>query len=125
MLTRAMKTPAQVSLKLHLEKGPAADAVLVSYEVAPAAKDAVVNIALVERGLVSRVLKGENAGRTLRHENVVRVFKTVPLSAEGKGQVNLQIPSFVARDKVAVIVFFQNPVTMRILAANGEDLGLK
>src|SRR5947207_1420863 len=55
----------------------------VDYACARPPDDAVINFALVERNLVSHVTAGENDGRTLAHDNIVREFKTVDLNGQG------------------------------------------
>lgn len=48
--------------------------------------------AIVQSGLESAIARGENAGKTLRHDHVVRVWRSMGAVAPG---------SFVARDEVA------------------------
>jgi len=66
----------------------------------------VLRLALVEHALVSRVLRGENAGRTLEHENVVRSFVSVPLGA-ADGTATLTVPVGVDRARAEVIGYVQ------------------
>ena len=66
-----------------------------------------VRVALVERALVSRVTGGENAGKTLPHENVVRAFTSVPLRA-ADGAATLTVPPAVDRSKAEIIAFIQS-----------------
>jgi hypothetical protein len=76
----------------------------------------------VERGLVSVVTRGENKGKTLRHDNVVRTFETVPVPAEGAGSVAVSVPHGVKRSNASVILFVQDPKTMTIAGAAEKDL---
>ncbi len=122
VLTKAMQTPAKANVTLKLKPGKKSDAFIAEYSVTGAPADALVHIALVERGLVSKVSKGENAGRTLRHENVVRVFRTLPVGAQGTGETELKIPSGLVRKNLAVIAYVQEPQTLTILGAEGVDL---
>ena len=48
-----------------------------------------LNAALLGLGIVSRVERGENAGTTLRHDFVVLVFASAPLSSLGGASVTL------------------------------------
>ena len=121
-LTKAMKTPARAAVVLRLQPAKAPDALLVDYKVAGAPANALVHIALVERGVMSKVLKGENAGRALRHENVVRIFKTVPLGAQAEGEVELKLPSTFVRRNLSVIGYVQDPTTLAIVGAEGAEL---
>jgi hypothetical protein len=77
--------------------------------------------AIVERGLTTKVGKGENGGKTLQHENVVRLFKRYDLK-EMKGKVDMG----AFRDEqgrplgknFSLIAFIQDKVTMEIVGAN-------
>ena len=80
-------------------------------------------MALVERDLVTDVPRGENAGRRLAHENVVRAFERVGIASDGQGEVRLQLPEGVQVGKASVIGYVQDQRSMRILGALGVDLG--
>ena len=81
----------------------------------------MVNIALVERGLSTEVTAGENAGRTLHHDNVVREFQTMPLT-QAASQVKIPLDKISDISQASVIVYVQNPQTMLIEAAKQLDL---
>jgi hypothetical protein len=69
------------------------------------AGDGEVHAALLGAGISSPVHAGENAGRTLRHDFVVLVLKSVPLTA-GAAELSLprSIDKSVARQALAVWV---------------------
>ncbi|MDB5330361.1 MAG: hypothetical protein JWP03_1512 [Phycisphaerales bacterium] len=90
------------------------DSVRVSFQVTQAPARAVLNVAIVEQGLETKVLRGENAGRTLKHAGVVRVFQTVDLAADGKGTLDLKIPPAVVRKNATIIAFMQTPNDMAV-----------
>ena len=117
----ALKLPGKTKLKLSQEKADAG-AVVVSYEASPVPEGAVVNVAVVERGLVSRATRGENAGRTLRHENVVRAFRTMRLDESGKGSVELKAPADLVRKNASVIAYVQEAGAGTVLGAGAVDL---
>ena len=117
----ALKRPAKTTLKLSQEKVDAG-AVTLSYETSAAPKGAVVNVAVVERGLVSKAPRGENEGQTLRHENVVRVFRTVRLDESGKGSVELKVPADVVRKNASTIAYVQEGGAGAVLGAGAVDL---
>lgn len=73
----------------------------ISYSITDLASSLNLNIAIVERNVENYVPKGENRGRTLKHDNVVRIFKTIP--AESSGQVKLTLPKFTTSDKMVVL----------------------
>lgn len=64
-----------------------------------------VVVAIVERGLTSQVRRGENAGRTLAHDNVVRAFKV--FAAEAKGPKMIELPRDVNAENASVVVLAQ------------------
>ena len=83
--------------------------------------DAVLHFALVESGLESRVTSGENQGRTLKHANVVREFKTVALS-QNDGSVVFKKPAQDNIQNFSIIAYLQDKATMRVLAAEKVDV---
>ncbi len=123
-LTNAMKTPAKANVTLKLKPGKTSDAFIAEYGVKGAPPNALVHLALVERGIVNKVPKGENAGRTLRHENVVRVFQTSPVGPQAAGEMELKIPNGLVRKNLSVIAYVQDPQTLAIAGAEGADLAI-
>jgi hypothetical protein len=119
----ALKRREQVHIKLRQGKPKAPASVALSYQIAGVAPGVVLNVALVECGIVSAVKRGENGGRTLRHENVVRVFQTLRLDASGQGTVQLELPTDLVRSKASVITYVQEADTRAILGASALALG--
>ena len=78
----------------------------------------VLNIAVVERDVENYVSRGENSGKKLHHDNVVRVFKTISLQRQG--QVELKISS-VDSSKTSVILYVQDK-HQKILSASIKPL---
>ncbi|MEO8862437.1 MAG: DUF1223 domain-containing protein, partial [Ginsengibacter sp.] len=78
--------------------------------------DVLLNIALVQAQATTSVKRGENGGRTLHHVNIVRALKTI--NANGKGTVEMQLPSELADIPLEVIGYTQNKNNLEILAAN-------
>jgi hypothetical protein len=117
-IVAALARPAAAAVQLRV----APDGFTVGYEVANAPKNALLNLALVERDLVTKVPRGENAGRTLHHDNVVRAFRTVALDGSGRGQMDLKPADTVAGEKSRVIAFVQDAKSRAIVGATGADL---
>jgi hypothetical protein len=108
---------------IALEATPRAGAVVVAVSVrVPAPADragAAVEVALVESGLVSEVKAGENAGRQLRHDHVVRALRAGPrLDGDGaaRGEVALPLPS-EAGSRTTVVALVRNAATGDVLQA--------
>ncbi len=76
---------------------------------------AVVRVALVEDGVESRVTGGENAGRMLRHDGVVRWLGTAG-EGDGAWRGAVALPP-AGRGRLRVIAFAQSTRTGRVLAA--------
>ena len=76
-IDKALTLPALAKINLEVNYGT--QEISLGYSIEGAPKGSIMNAALVERGLVSEALRGENAGRTLKHDNVVRQFKSISL----------------------------------------------
>jgi len=107
--------PVQVTLKMESQAGATTN---VSYEVSEGAGAAVINFALVEKGLFTVVQRGENSGRKLHHDNVVRLFKTETLTESGTGVFSITLPEGVDPSKAEIIAFVQQKESYQILGAD-------
>lgn len=114
----ALAEPARVNLDLRAETST--DDCEVTYQLANGPpEDATLRLAVVERGLSQKVTRGENAGRTLRHANVVRTFESIALQAEGT--VSLTVPNDVDRSRASIIGYVQGP-SLDVIGAARTDL---
>ncbi len=86
---------------------------LVGSSAPASAADPVV---VVENGLVTRVQRGENGGRTLHHDCVVRAFDSGEL-IDGAMTVRLEVPSDLVTSRSRVIALLQDADTLRVLGA--------
>jgi hypothetical protein len=114
-LSKAEPVELQVQLTSDAAQSPA-----VRTTVPDPPANAVVHAALVERELSQSVRSGENAGRTLRHANVVRAFKSAP--AETIRSFEFDAPSDVDPGEASIIVYVQDQTSLRILGAARVDL---
>jgi hypothetical protein len=120
----AQSRPATVALKLSIEPAKSGNSYAVRYStsgVTPSSA-ALLNVALVERGLETAVKRGENGGRKLAHENVVRWFKTFELAGDERGATEVQVPDGVTRKNASVIAYVQQQGPGRVLGAAAADL---
>ncbi len=83
-------------------------------------KHAIVNVAIVERDLSQKVTRGENRGRHLHHDNVVRSFTTVT-AAKTQNPIVLELKD-VKVEEASVIVYAQDARNYRVLAAAKRPL---
>ena len=104
-IAHALSTKPRARVSLTAESSGPRD-VLVHFHTESAPEGAWVNVALAEQGLVTHVLAGENRGRTLPHENVVRAFGEAKLD-EADGTVRLSVPTDVDRSQAEVIGYVQ------------------
>ena len=81
--------------------------------------DADVMVAVVEDNLVSKVERGENAGRTLVHVAVVRALERVGTVRSGAAQwsAEVPVPSSDSWKEPRLVVFVQDAAYGRVLAA--------
>ena len=116
----ALSKPAPATVAVKVSSN-AAGLYEISYAVVGAGRDAVANIAVVERGLMSDIRGGENAGRVVGEENVVRWFRSVSVSADGKNQIEVPRLNDVNFKNASVIVYAQEPANGAVLGAASVD----
>lgn len=114
----------QAAFFLHLKHHWSAEKRLlnVSYQLTKKSDNAVLSVALVERSLVQHVKRGENSGKTLRHENVVRIFQTISVRSRESGSVQLEVSEDVKLANCSIIAYLQDEATLETLAAAGIGL---
>ncbi|NZA26675.1 DUF1223 domain-containing protein [Luteimonas sp. SJ-92] len=127
VLDAARSRDANVRLDMAV-LGADDEALLVRLDASGAARDDVgrdvwIWLALYEDGLVSRVSAGENQGRTLRHDRVVRALKGPwRLSADGFSQeIRLEVPQDAETASAGLVAFVEAAETGRSL----QSLGLR
>lgn len=94
--------------------------VLVDASLVAGGRGAEAWVALTEDGLSTRVARGENAGRKLRGEHVVRrLAHAFALEAGGsrRADVELALDPAWKGERLGVVVFLQDPGDRRVLAA--------
>ena len=121
-IAQALERPGAVTLSAGVSPVTEEGVLLVSYAAPELPAGAVVHLAVVERGLSQLVTRGENIGRTLDHDNVVRVFETL----EGRfGKAPLALPEALNLDNASLIAYAQDVKTMTVLGATRLDLNAK
>ncbi|MEV4498533.1 DUF1223 domain-containing protein [Micromonospora arborensis] len=116
-LTSTMTTP----LALSVADADGGHRVVVDYQAGQPPGRTVLNVAVVERGLVSEVARGENAGRTLRQDNVVRAFTSMSLNT-GRGRVELAVPPDLDPGGATVVGYVQENGEQGIVGATAIEL---
>jgi hypothetical protein len=123
-LRRAGRAPAGVAVELARRRlGPGAWRLEVAARRTSGAGGPVLDamLAVYENGLRTPVPRGENAGRTLRHDFVVRrlerVFTLPAASATGEGSLDVRLEPGWRAEEVGVVAFLQDPATLAIVGA--------
>ena len=80
--------------------------------------DLALNLVLVERNLKTTVTRGENAGRRLHHDNVVREIQALDA---GTCTV-FQHPKGLHKSNASIVAFAQSRDNLRVLGATRRDL---
>lgn len=80
---------------------------------------ATLAVALVQGGLVSDVSAGENAGKRLAHDHVVRQWKAAPLVLDAAGGAQQQVVFSIPLEpgSLSVVAFAEDTVTGDVLQA--------
>ncbi|EMI46858.1 DUF1223 domain-containing protein [Rhodopirellula sp. SWK7] len=89
----------------------------VKYQLTGQLDGCLLQVAAIQTPKANAIPRGENAGRTLTHVNVVRAFESVPTTAS-TGTVELSLPDDVEPSTTRVIAYVQNPKTLAITGAN-------
>ncbi|MEO5929863.1 MAG: DUF1223 domain-containing protein [Candidatus Kapaibacterium sp.] len=121
-IAEALGMPAESEITLNAVLDTTAKIVTIHYGVSGARPGESLNLALTERDLDVEVARGENGGRKLHHDNVVRAFITLRIATDGHGVAMLPAGTLEHPEKSAVVAYVQNQETMRI--TGGEMTGL-
>lgn len=125
-INAALKRPGAAEVAIDVRwGGGSGGSLLIDYVVTPAGAGSVpaggagtvLHVALLEDDLRSHVTAGENKGKILHHDNVVRRFVTVPLPESGEGQVEIAAPAGVKLEKSSLVVYAQAGATGPVLGA--------
>ena len=115
----ARRAKAQVSLAAEEADG----SLNVTYVVSDAPRRAALILIVVERGLGNHVPRGENAGKTLRHDDVARAFHDLGrVGREANGTTSFVVPEEIDRTMASLIAIVHDAVTLEILGAASVDL---
>lgn len=118
-LKKVIGNAHQTEINLQAEIGT--NDIVVNYSTPEAPKNSVVNIALVEKDLTDQIARGENRGKKLHHDNVVRVFKTEKASSTEE-KVKIKFPKDLNFENASIVAFIQNENTFEIYGARQIEL---
>ena len=116
-IKKALATPARI--QIELSKTLKDNSIFVKYKLSGDVPQAQLNFAVVESNFATHIMRGENEGRTLKHDNVVRDFETIDIkkSLDTEGE-HLTNPSKNWQiQNCTLIVFLQDKKTGEVLGA--------
>ena len=119
LLKTALSTPATASVQLTIGR-PKDNHLTITYQLEGDLSNAVMNIAVVSKTTETTVQRGENAGRKLKHDNVVRAFQTIPVMP--KGTVSFTLPTDFDVPNGAVVAYVQSQQTLVVRGATKMNL---
>lgn len=117
-IKKASNTADEVSF--IVEKISKKDGQISFSYLATGTKSQQLNIALVERGIETYVKRGENGGRTLKHDNVVRAFEQQSLQTED--EITIALPADIDLAKSSIILYAQDGQSLAINGATRVSL---
>lgn len=118
-IQRELKNNASVSINLQA----ITDARTVSVTCAVSdAINSVLNIALVQKQAEVSVKRGENAGKTLKHIDIVRGFKKLDVLSSNNNQVTLYIPDGLLPKDLKVVAYVQNKDDYKVTGVVEKNL---
>jgi hypothetical protein len=112
------KPNATLALQAHQD----GEKLLVQYQSAGALKGSDFLIAIVQKTAQSKVERGENAGRTLSHVQIVRKLQSDALNATGNGSSTITLPKGFNAQNWEVLGMVQDQTKGEILAVAKADL---
>lgn len=119
-IRRINTTAATVSIGLSAMPGPGGKLVLEANASAPDAQTGGrLYVAISESAIVSKVLRGENRGATLRHDAAVRLWLGPVALAQGRAQLRreVKLPASWRPEQLQAVAFVQASDSSAILQA--------
>lgn len=110
----ALKTNSQYGISLNVS-WTGKRQLSIKYNLTSNPVNALINFALVEKDLSINVKRGENSGRKLEHDNVVREFDTS--IAKEKSELTLKVAEDINLNNSILIAYVQDKDSFKILGA--------
>lgn len=110
------------SVSINLQTITDVRTVTVTCVVSSNAINSVLNIALVQKQAEVSVKRGENAGKTLKHIDIVRGFKKLDVLSSNNNQVTLYIPDGLLPKDLKVVAYVQNKDDYKVTGVVEKNL---
>jgi hypothetical protein len=117
-ISAALKKMPAVSI--HVSATFESGTVTANCSLDGAAIGKTLNVALAERGIERKVTGGENAGRMLVHENIVRAFIRANIT-DNTMTIKVPMPADAKAEQCSIIAYVQDDL-MHVLGANAATL---
>ena len=111
-VNKALSNPAMLSVSLNLDS-VRRDTAFVSYTCSKQDKNFILRIAFSENRVSSKVTGGLHAGKTLEHDNVVRILFSV--DNQKSGSAGIPLKGFLPGKLFSWTAFVQHKQSMKIL----------
>jgi hypothetical protein len=99
--------------------------IAVNYQTRGGDTHTLLQLVLVQKNAVRKVLQGENKGRTLSHIQIVSEFKTISLKGKETGVAHISLKPGAFPADFELIGFLQDAVKGNIIAADRTPLIIK
>lgn len=121
-LSKALRSEKETKLlKLKISSVKIENGVLHAVVSGEDTSPSVLNVAVVEKGLSQNVTRGENRGRLLSHDNVVRVFDSRQFNGSDNA-FRLKLPADLDLSKSSLVVYAQDQKNWFVQAASKTEL---
>lgn len=110
----ALKTPQEFQLKIKTDS-LSNDTLYLHYQSGKADKNFFIRVGITESKLISKVGKGENSGKALTHDGVVRILFSSD-AEHGAGALKIPLKKFLPNKNCELVAFIQHKQSMKILA---------
>ncbi len=118
-ITQALNTNPSASIKLSANLKP--NTITIDYNVTNAPANSTLNFALVQQNAETKVPRGENAGKILKHSNAVLSFVSIDTPAK-EGSFSLAKPKNYSPNNSLLIAFVQDSNNFKIVGATQIEL---
>lgn len=118
-IEKGLKTPSKQKLTVKVMQ-TLNDTLHLSYSASKADANANIIVAVVQKSVTTKITKGENIGRTLVQDNVVRLYEVYP--ADLKGTILLKTNKLTLDENFQLIAFIQNKQSKKISAVTALTL---
>jgi len=114
---KSLTKPSKYFVRVASQMVPGEDSLTVAYALWGNLDSCLINVALVQQDLISKITSGENVNKTLHHHNVVKFFYTRHLNGV-KGEFKIGIPRGLDLTKYRMITYIQQENTWEVLCSD-------